>query len=132
MNTKTEEQLYNIVDYYKGKYSIEFAFFLETGEDCCYNFSFNYISFSISEVIESESETMERAKSLKNEVIIIFPLLHELYHAIDYHKNKKRFLEEFHKMDKIEYRLNKKYHNSVGFEARADEFARKELLRWIK
>ena len=131
---KMKEKLNKIAEQYKKEYNLDTTIdIVLSGENCYFRKETNYIFFAISYIKKIYKEPCYvkrvRYKALKSH--LIFALLHEIYHAIDYKNNSKQYMTESAEMNWGLYREDYEYHISRPFEERADEFARKELVKWI-
>jgi hypothetical protein len=129
-----ESQLNKIAKYYKKEYNLNTNIdIVKIGCNTYFNYISNYIYFAIDYIKKdfavNKPEKRSGYKNLKYN--LFFVLLHEIYHAIDYKNNRNRWKREIKNIDTMLYFSDLIYHNSHPFEQRADEFARKELKKWI-
>ena len=129
-----KEKLNKIAEQYKSEYSLDTSIdIVKEGVDTYFRRQRNCIFFAINYVkkVYKEKDLRERSgyRNFKNN--LIFGLLHEIYHAIDYKNNPDICDKEFEKVNIGLYLEGGEYHHLQPFEKRADDFARKELVKWI-
>lgn len=122
-------RLQSIFDCYKKEYKFKTTLFLERSCICIFNYRKNYIIYDIK-WIKDKTIIGYAPKSIKEK--IIFCLLHEIKHAIDWKYNTKLMERELLEMDNYSYQRNSNYSFNLPFEKRAHKFAKKEIKKWIK
>lgn len=132
-----KNRLLNIAKYYQKLVGFTINI-TERGCNCYYRLKDNYIeinlNFLIYLMIASSEECQTRFKYKNLEEFAILCLLHEIKHSIDGTINKKEFIEEynFFKEWLTDSNLYNKYkYWELPCEKRADEFANREIKRWI-
>lgn len=134
-----KNKLKQIFDYYKKKYKLKTKLIFDEKEGCRFSFLSNTIHYDLYE------HSMLNASKLSEEVIaclgnmkefkvtkkqaLVWILLHEIRHAIDYTCFNKRWNREINNNNiyNIYSFYNINYHNNLPFEKRANKFASKEL-----
>jgi len=130
-----KEKLNKITGQYKSEYNLDTRIdIIQEGLNCYFNRKGNYIFFAIDFIKNgyTNNNLTKRSGYKDFENNLVFALLHEIHHAIDYKNNSQKFDDEFAHVNIGLYRDDKEYHHSCPFEIRADEFARKELVKWIE
>lgn len=117
--------LKNIFYNYKNKYNLQTN--LNLGN--CYGCYFNYLPNIISYDIEWTKQVCVRGytEGYDTEKVLIFSLLHEIKHAIDYTVNPTNLLKEANSIDRNRYFLDYNYSANLPLEKRANEFAKQEI-----
>lgn len=126
------EKLNNIAEHYKKQYQLDTRFdILQEGFNCYFNRKGNYIYIALEQIDRQIESLKKRITYTDIQELYIFALLHEIYHAIDYKIDPIKFDKEVSEINIGMYETDSKYHCSLPFEKKADEFARGELLNWI-
>lgn len=129
MNINLVNYIKNIFEYYKLKYKLKDVQLeiLEYG-NTCFRFSTNsiYINYNYD---YKNSTFPHRIKEYNAYNLIIASFLHEFKHAIDAQSGLLEYEMTHLDFDRSAY-SNQKYHDSVPFEKRADNFAINELSTW--
>lgn len=127
------EELQDIASYYKEKFNVLLDTTINSYNDVSYNFKTKSVQFDIGYIAYGyiTKDLQARAKAKTKRDLVIFALLHEIYHAIDWQKNYELTEKEFESADKVKYYNNRDYHHSMPWEIRADDFAREEMIKWI-
>ena len=126
------KELNTLVKKIKEKYKIDTSIdIMSEGTECFFDRDKNHIECSLSMIKEGKTESQYRCEYEKVNLkdFYKFVLLHELYHAIDYKYNKRKFNKELTKMNTALYFTDGIYHDNQPFEKRADAFANRELKR---
>lgn len=129
----SEKKLENIFNHYKKQYNLNTELdILREGLNCYYSIGTNYIFFGVDYVVKAKKDLEKRSKRKDEIDNILFALLHEIKHSIEYNTDREKFEKEFSIVNIGLYNSNDIYHHSRPFEKRADNFARRELKRWLK
>lgn len=115
-----KKELKDIFSYYKKKYNLKTTLKFTKKKDRCYFDSNDNIIRTLN--IDKYYEWKEYSHC-------IYILLHEIKHAIDFHKRHNQLLDEMGKWDDKNF---PKGYRGLLFERRANYFAKKELTKWIK
>lgn len=120
IDEKLRTKLKEVLKYYKKEYNFYSRLVVRNKGKQCYKCG--KVIFISMQVVKDHAKKM----NWKEEKIVIFILLHEIKHAIDYKYNRKQFIA-----DKSYSRRNKMPHNERPQEKRANDFAKKEINKWI-
>ena len=122
-------KLKKIIKYYEKKYKIKIGF--EIVNDFCLSQYYPDIrnigqgDILISKEHIKNIDFKNRIKTKKLQDKIIFTLLHEIGHCLQYKEYGVDFIDTYNIQSRLE-------HNIRGYEIQADRFARQELKKWIK
>lgn len=120
IDKQLQTELKEILEYYKKEYDFYARLVVRMKGKKCY-FCGTVIFISM-EVVDKDAIKMNWDK----ERLIKFILLHEIQHAIDYKYNRKQLME-----DERYSKKNKIPHNKRPHEIRANNFAWKEINKWV-
>lgn len=131
---KQVKKLNEVFDCYQREYNLTTrADITWDGLYCQYNEKTDWLGIGIDFLIwnyldSPDDDLIKRVGSKDEDAVLLFALLHEICHAIERDKIKL----ELQEVNVGLYLDSREYHHSICFEKRADEFARRELKRWIK
>lgn len=135
------KKLKTIFNYYKKKYKLNTTLTFSEIGGCSFNTNFNNIHYNLyfhsilnatkltEKIIICLSGSNEFKTTKKG--ALIWELLHEIKHAMDYTYCNKKWDKEINKINFEIYYCNANYHNKLPFEKRANKFAKQELKKWI-
>ena len=130
MNVKKLEKIFR---HYKKRHKLKTTIDIDSqGQACNYNQAGDYIFIGGQYIKRLLPEAKVRSGQKSLQIFYIFSLLHEIKHAIDNKYHRKILEAENQHLNKGKYLDSRKYHNQQPFEIRADNFAKKELGRWLK
>jgi len=125
------KELEKIFKYYRKKYKLKTELiFEEDSEQCGIYPEENYIVYDLNYVANDlDNSLIHQFDEYKK---LIYCLLHEIGHAIDWKYNKNNMKKEMNEKIDVLYFFDVNYALSMPFEKRANNFAKKELKKWIK
>jgi len=122
------KELKRIFERYKNKYNLKTSLLLEKKRRCSFHSKENYISYDMDWLKKRAIRGFERLESLEK---LIFCLLHEIKHSIDWKCNRRVMEKELEDRDIHLYQKDGNYTINLSFEQRANKFAKEELRDWI-
>ena len=131
---KIREKLYEIAKHYKRKYGLStFIDVVNYGDGTYFNYKTNsiFLSFECIQTLIDEFNLNKRTHTKNLEKNLIFALLHELKHAIDFRNDSKGYINENASINRGLYKTDQDYRDNLPLEIRADNFAREEIKKWI-
>ena len=122
-------KLREIFNYYKKIYNLKTVLYLERNKECIFNTRLNHISYDINWLKDRIIWGFDNTRPTEEK--LIFSLLHEIGHAIDWEYNRELCKKEKDEINWALYSSNSNYQTGLSIEKRANKFAKKELIKWI-
>ena len=126
------DKLQAIFNQYKRAYKLNTELDVYEGRACQYRPALDIIEFCPDHVLGDDlyEDIIYRSGKNNDELLLVFALLHELKHAIDWYTGILK--DEWSWVEHGLYNSDREYHHSCPFEKRADDWAKKELARLKK
>lgn len=122
------DKLREIFNCYKEVYNLKTVLYFKEENQCYFETESNYICYDVDFLKNNNIVGFNNTQPIKER--LIFALLHEIKHAIDWKYNRELCKKAQKEMDWTLYFWNENYHSNLLIEKRANEFAQKELKKW--